>query len=356
MTRKTVLTILLLSLPYCLLSQIVAVTITWDSITIPAGSCYIDHDGSSGYDGPEEDPSIIIACPGGGGAVLYSKSWSEDLLIAGTYPLITDGQSCATSPNFFVIEPVNTALASTVSLFVETFERENASCNNTNNQDCAASATLAIDITVGVHSITVGQITYHYTVTHAPSISTDLTCGVGLPVELLNFDATVNLNYYVDIEWRTASERNNDYFAIERSADGFGWTEIEQKQGAGNSTTLLYYSSLDELPLLGVSYYRLKQVDFDGKFSYSDIQSVEVDFSQENGITLFPNPASNTVELYGSEEEISQLTIYDMMGKNLTEKVAVTNGRIDLVLDLRELSSGVYILKTKTQTKFLIKE
>ncbi|MGZ4033386.1 MAG: hypothetical protein ACXVP4_00870, partial [Bacteroidia bacterium] len=80
-----------------------------------------------------------------------------------------------------------------------------------------------------------------------------------LPIELINFSATLNENNTVDLQWTTATEINNDYFTIERSADANNFTELSKTNGAGNSTHVLNYSSVDDTPLKGTSYYRLRQ-------------------------------------------------------------------------------------------------
>lgn len=102
-----------------------------------------------------------------------------------------------------------------------------------------------------------------------------------LPIELLFFNATLS-NEHVDLNWSTASELNNDYFTIERSNDGVNWEKINETNGAGTTTQRTNYSAIDERPLQGISYYRLKQTDFDGKYSFSNIASVFVhDFEKQ---------------------------------------------------------------------------
>jgi len=95
-----------------------------------------------------------------------------------------------------------------------------------------------------------------------------------LPVELTSFDANVS-GAVVVLNWETASEINNDYFQIERSVNGSAWENIGFVEGEGTTTSTTRYEFVDENPLTGISYYRLKQVDFDDKFEYSDKVSVE---------------------------------------------------------------------------------
>lgn len=98
-----------------------------------------------------------------------------------------------------------------------------------------------------------------------------------LPVELISFDATVvDEQKSVVLEWETASESNNDYFTIERSVDGYNWESITSVNGMGNSSVTTRYAYKDRQPMKGVSYYRLKQTDFNGDSEFFDIRSVMI--------------------------------------------------------------------------------
>ena len=95
-----------------------------------------------------------------------------------------------------------------------------------------------------------------------------------LPIHLIYFNAKLN-GERVDLSWATATELNNDHFTVERSSEGTRFNKILEKPGAGNSTVTRYYSDVDKNPLSGYSYYRLKQTDYDGHFTYSDIKTVK---------------------------------------------------------------------------------
>lgn len=97
-----------------------------------------------------------------------------------------------------------------------------------------------------------------------------------LPVELLSFQGQI-IQGEIVLHWQTASETNNHYYTIERSRDMQTWDILGRLEGAGNSNQLLSYSFADRLPLQGVSYYRLKQTDFDGKYEYFSPLVMEVD-------------------------------------------------------------------------------
>ncbi len=119
-----------------------------------------------------------------------------------------------------------------------------------------------------------------------------------LPVELLSFDATLE-DGQVLLEWKTASEINNDFFEIQRSENGNDWTVIGEIDGNGTSNEIISYSFIDEDPIFGKSFYRLKQVDFDGQFEYSNVVSIDNVFvGNRMQVNLFPNPTSaNNINL-----------------------------------------------------------
>lgn len=139
-----------------------------------------------------------------------------------------------------------------------------------------------------------------------------------LPVELLYFSATAIDNKVVECKWSTASETNNDYFIVERSKDGYVFEEAGRVDGAGNSSHTLYYTFTDGQPYSGVSYYRLKQVDFDGLYTYSDIAAVNI-FGSNGGLFVYPNPFTTQTGIRFSVTNGGKvsLKIYDAIGKEI---------------------------------------
>jgi hypothetical protein len=106
-----------------------------------------------------------------------------------------------------------------------------------------------------------------------------------LPVELINFDANTE-GSKTHLTWRTASEVNSKHFDIERSADGQHYTSIGQVKSLGNTAIGSAYQYTDTEPLAGIAYYRLKQTDFDGKFDYSPVVSVNRDKTQNKALVM----------------------------------------------------------------------
>ncbi len=124
-------------------------------------------------------------------------------------------------------------------------------------------------------------------------MATNINCSaLLLPVELVNFTAQKQ-SRSVSINWTTASEINNDYFLLQRSVNGALFQDLTRITGAGFSNEILEYSFIDDQPLAGVNYYRLKQVDYDGKFEYSDVRAVNFEVAGEE-IVVYPNPLEGT--------------------------------------------------------------
>lgn len=170
-----------------------------------------------------------------------------------------------------------------------------------------------------------------------------------LPVELLDFKATVTNKNQVQLEWQTASEINNDFFTVQRSSNSHDWKEIEMIYGAGNSSSQIRYSTIDKNPLAGESFYRLKQTDFDGSQKYSEIIKVEIETSSH--IKIYPNPATNKITIDGGNIELEDISIYSTLGKNVSEKTTLFKAEQNKVeIDLSKLISGNYLIKTKTET------
>jgi hypothetical protein len=170
---------------------------------------------------------------------------------------------------------------------------------------------------------------------------------IALPIELLSFKAKLN-NNIVELNWQTATEINNDYFVIERSVDGKVWESIDTIKGAGNSSNVLNYANSDEKPLLGSSYYRLKQVDFDQKFSYSNI--AVVNFEGFKIIDLFPNPSDGNINIViqSSVEASVDLKIYNAIGQILkSETIQVSKG-VNHIQNHFEGPTGKYFISAKT--------
>lgn len=181
-----------------------------------------------------------------------------------------------------------------------------------------------------------------------------------LPISLVSFDAEALEDKSVNLKWITESEINNDFFTIERSKDGESFEVVDILEGAGNSSEMRRYNMEDENPYTGTSYYRLKQTDYDGKYSYSDIQSVEINKSFGN-ITVFPNPVkrNGTLSFDSGTPGKVQIEVYDLSGRLVLEDTYSTKkGMNSLELNTESLKDGMYFLLLdneveKTTVKFI---
>ena len=167
-----------------------------------------------------------------------------------------------------------------------------------------------------------------------------------LPISLLHFNAQPN-GSKVDVTWITASEINNDFFTIEKSTDGADFTPIAVVDGAGNSSSALNYFYPDYNPVHGVSYYRLKQTDFDGQYSYSPV--VMVIYSGEysfNIITAFVNNSSalNVLFTDGIHEKCS-MQLHNVLGELIyTEDINALRGMNKKEFNIPQLKQGIYFV------------
>ena len=172
----------------------------------------------------------------------------------------------------------------------------------------------------------------------------------------MTFSAAVTPDSKVALNWQTTSEINNNYFTIERSVDAQSWEAVTKVNGAVNSSTVKNYSFVDKNPYTGVSYYRIKQTDLDGKYSFSKVKTVKVDKSRSGILAMYPNPVAGTLYIKGAATELSALRIFNMTGVDVTTLVKIiettSSGK---VLDVSRLSAGNYNIKTATAVTKLIK-
>lgn len=173
-----------------------------------------------------------------------------------------------------------------------------------------------------------------------------------LPVELTQFDAVVD-GTVVDISWTTASEKDNAFFTVERSRDGISFETLAIREGAGNSTSAANYFEKDLKPFNGISYYRLKQNNYNGGYSYSPMVSVDRNGLADADILVFPNPSDGTIHLNlkGFAKQAIALTVTDAMGRlcvsrNLTIQEAEES--IELYGE-EQLAPGTYVLAISTK-------
>lgn len=170
--------------------------------------------------------------------------------------------------------------------------------------------------------------------------------GLLLPVELGNFQC-VKFPDFANLAWSTYSERNNSHFHIQRSADSRSWEAIGRVEGHGTTLEPQEYGFTDTRPLAGINYYRLEQVDFDGRAEYSKVLSAEFGTSTVRSVTLSPNPAFDELLIGLPPDDGDGYTaqVFDLRGKTWIAKVPVSGGK---GLDVGQLPVGVYMVRIES--------
>lgn len=175
-----------------------------------------------------------------------------------------------------------------------------------------------------------------------------------LPIKMSSFTAQCNGDN-IKLLWTTAMELNNDYFTIERSSDAINFSTIDKIDGAGNSNENINYEFIDLNPLNGVNYYRIKQTDFNGEFSYSELKAMKC--NSEIEFSIYPNPFEDQLKVIFSEEikESIRISINDSFGRIVYDKIVKDISVLEIDLD-DNLRAGTYVLKATFSNKQLIKK
>ena len=180
-----------------------------------------------------------------------------------------------------------------------------------------------------------------------------------LPIELISFIASVR-DEHIRLDWATVTEINNDYFTVERSENGLSFESIGEVAGNGNSNTPTNYELYDDSPIIGTSYYRLKQTDFDGEFEYFNLIAVNLHKDEDGICTLhvYPNPCvgSCVIDLKDCPLEDNKVNIelYDAFGKKIVNRITPKSKNQDISFHLNSsnnLAPGVYIVRSTANGK-----
>ena len=166
---------------------------------------------------------------------------------------------------------------------------------------------------------------------------------VTLPIHLVDFHCHSVEESLVRIAWTTASEINNDFFSIERSGDSVNFEVLAIVPGAGNSNVPRNYFFDDKHPLPGLTYYRLRQTDFDGRSVLSDWCWTEPGKQSEMNISMYPNPASDALFIRNEMELPSSVSVRDQYGKEVF--LGLAGIEKDTKIDLSDFSAGIYYLR-----------
>lgn len=274
--------------------------------------------GASSYSNVDQ----VTPTNGGVSSAITNGSASSDIL------------SVTSSSNDLVCDCIgafSTGLTNMTSSQTEIFQ-SNASSPNTR---------LGMSTKTGAPSVNMGW-----------SINGDFTGGTlsHVGVNIRSFVLPVELTYFKgqaikggnQLLWQTATELNTHGFFIQRSKDGIKWQDVTFISGKGYSTSLNNYTWLDPTPSIGLNYYRLKQVDIDGSFTYSPVIFINDNKSQK--LFIYPNPSSDVLNYhYDDPSQIKLIQLYDATGKLLIETKNI-NGQLSLL----KLPAGLYLFIMQT--------
>ncbi len=172
-----------------------------------------------------------------------------------------------------------------------------------------------------------------------------------LPVKLASFTATLNNDNKVDLNWTTVTETNVSHFVIERSFDGKNFGDAGMVFAAGNTTETQHYSFTDNISSFQspVIYYRLRSVDIDGKFDYSDIRIIRAAKQIEKAITIltYPNPVSNELRITIPSSWQNKRVLYEVVNVNgqVTKSTQSASSSQTETIDVSNLSTGLYVVR-----------
>ncbi len=209
-------------------------------------------------------------------------------------------------------------------------------CGSLTNIGCTSGS--GGTVTATITGLTPGQVV---TIGLDGNAGANCTYGISasntvvLPIELMNFILTKNVGY-VGLNWSTATETNNDYYTVEKTIDGKIFETVAVIDGGGNSTSTINYRYNDVKPYYGISYYRLKQTDYDKSYTYSEMRAVEYKNDIKLNFDIVPNPSSGGFNLsfnsVSEEEYVVEITdlsskiIYSNTTKLTNDKLTIDNG------------------------------
>ena len=177
-----------------------------------------------------------------------------------------------------------------------------------------------------------------------------------LPIELLSFEAAfIKETGFVELKWSTATEINNDFFTVESSQDGSSWTEILRKEGAGTTHQLMNYMDYDKHPYDGINYYRLKQTDYNGDYTYSKTIAINILNSIEDKIITFPNPVKNILNIISPGISFEEIFIIDNKGAIVAQQFNPDLSE-NIQVDFGGFAVGNYVIKLKTKNTIATKK
>jgi len=317
-----------------------------DSVTIYVSALAVTNDSNSGT--ITNDQSYVIV--GHNNGLLKSTHATFTEKPAGIYSRL-DREWKVTNTNFSDSYSIKIKLDGIVNSSIELDDLYLLVDNDGDFTDASVYGSSNVSFSLG--SITISNIdmseiplnsTRYFTVGSDSNRTT-------LPIDLMSFSAQLSDQRHTKLSWETTTETNNDYFSVERSTNTIDWSEVLRQDGAGNSLTPIAYEGFDYSPLEGLSYYRLKQTDYNGQFTYSTTKVIENTLTQSDGFQIHPNPCGDKIFISSLGIDDSEISVIDALGKDITSLIEITQeNESTTVLNLSNLADGLYILKTEKKT------
>jgi len=175
-----------------------------------------------------------------------------------------------------------------------------------------------------------------------------------LPLILTSFTGKNMNDQYVALQWTTGMEQNVDHFEVERCLDGIHFRTVLTVKAVGNSSAAQQYAGDDMSPGPGMNYYRLREVDLDGNFTYSPVILVRMGKKSVEPL-VYPNPVESVINVVAGRESMKEVNVYDVSGRR-SSQVINTSAQSTLVIPCSNLAPGVYIVEIKTDTQRYLKK
>lgn len=174
-----------------------------------------------------------------------------------------------------------------------------------------------------------------------------------LPVTLKDFNLKALTNGAL-LSWSTLNEENNSRFEIQRSTNGVDFQTIKTLKGAGNKSTLTNYQYFDETPVKGINYYRLLQIDFNGKANDLGVKHLNYHLSNAQ-FTVYPNPTTSVANVSFEKNVFQAFTLRDLNGRTLQSRT-IREDETSIVLQLDNYAKGMYVLKLSGRAAVMTKK
>ena len=277
------------------------------------------------------------------GACRESMTYAENLYVACTGNVTTPTYTVEQAMFSWIYRDAISLWGHRRACFIQNINAYGATGFTNNVGSAASEGYLGIGIGTRVYAGTaypacLGTFNAHIVTMNIVDPKPSCVANYTLPIDLLSFTG-IYRNQYVTLKWATASEKDNAYFSVERSANGRDFYKFSEVKGMGNTNQQTNYTLDDLTPLKGVAYYRLVQADVDGKQTYSQVVAVNID--KKTTLSVYPNPTKGIIHVSTNTGADEPIEILNIMGA-VVLKTTVNNAT---TVDLSEFAAGIYFVR-----------